>query len=173
MGLDIWYENTTAVHGFHRRVCVDICEYKDCKLVKSGKKYCISFGVDGRGMGSGSGGSPNNPSAPSSENGGSSDSGSSDNGGSSHSNSSNQGNSSASSNVDNDDGKAGNGVVYEDNEDPATKEVERTKTSCKQDKKILKKLKSMRGNRANYNICTQTCRHFSEDTYNDLKDTEE
>ena len=35
-GLDVWYENTTAVYGLHRRACVDAL---------SGRPYCISFGL--------------------------------------------------------------------------------------------------------------------------------
>ena len=159
LGLDVWTENTTAVGGWHRRICVDTWDDKCCKKIG---KYCISFGVDGGGTGSGSGGSPNNPSAPSVENGGSSDSGSSDQGGSSGSSNS------SSDGIDNGDGAGGDGVVYEDNDDPSTAEKQRKTKTCEQDKAIKKKLEGMVGNRANYNICTQSCRHFSGRIFDEL-----
>ena len=51
-GMDIWVENTTAVYGYHQRVCVTVWTRNDksthcCNGVgysKSGK-YCISFGI--------------------------------------------------------------------------------------------------------------------------------
>lgn len=157
-GLDVWYENTTAVSGFHRRICVDMWNY-DC--TKKRGKFCISFGTDG---------SP-----------GSSSRGiSSGNGGSSDSDSSGDSSSSGEEQVtpmekrqlppgtyfplDGPD-QDGDGIVYEDNEDEATKEVKRKTTTCEQDKEIMVYFRRLVGQRANYELFGQSCRDFSRDTF--------
>ena len=58
-GRDVWTENSTAVGGWHRRVCVDVWD-EECK--KKTGKYCISFGLaNGDGEGSSAGSSAEAP----------------------------------------------------------------------------------------------------------------
>ena len=51
-GMDIWVENTVAVGGFHQRVCVDMWRQSRIGSCCKGKtyckagKYCISFGAN-------------------------------------------------------------------------------------------------------------------------------
>ena len=167
LGLDVWVENTTAVNGFHRRVCVDnwngpfdekpsdgerCCV--DGKWYKKQGKYCISFGMNGGGGVGSSGGS--------SEDGGSSDS---------------SGNSSTSGNEQVGQSKPlvpfpegidgpypnGDGTVYSDNDDPATEEPYRSTTSCCQEDMAIKDyFNRLNGQSANYALCGQNCRDFSK-----------
>ncbi len=142
MGLDIWVENTTAVGGWHRRVCVDTYD-SNCK--KTGK-YCVSFGLDGGGTGGSSGGSSD----------------------------SSDGSGSCSANPPGlpggNDNPDGDGVVYEDNVDAATREVKRKSSNCECDGAAKDYMKSLVGSRGNYAIIGNSCRSFSEDAFNKMSD---
>ena len=166
-GRDIWVENTTAVFGFHQRVCVTVWTRDDksghcCKGVgysRSGS-YCISFGVVRTG---------NEDSTDSfSGDGGSSDSDSS-------------GDSSTSGDeAGNTQGKApfpdgfdgpnpnGDGRVYPDNRDPSTGTAFFLSTGddpC-MDMEILNYMQGLVGQSANYSLFFQNCRSFSQAVFN-------
>jgi RHS repeat-associated protein len=176
LGLDVWVENTTAVHGLHRRVCIDHWDGPfnskpsdgetccvDGKWYKKNGKYCVSFGVNtGGGAGSGS-----------SEDGGSSDNDSSSDG-SSTSADEQAGNlippSPFPPGFDGPDSN-GDGSIYEDNLNEATAEPYRSATGCcQEDLAIEAYLKGLNGQSANYALCGQNCRDFSKAAYDYAKD---
>ncbi len=177
LGFDIWTENTTAVHGWHRRVCVDewvamsapvvnagICCVDGTIYIKTGKKYCISFGMID------------------SENGNSLDSWSGD-GGSFDSDSSGEDSSSSEDETSFNTGvivdfppgfdgpnPSGDGVVYVDNISQKTKEIERLSgTCCTLDMNFMSYMKSLVSQKANYSIIGQSCRSFSNAMFDHAK----
>lgn len=168
LGRDVWIENTNKVKGLHRRVCVDVwvedTNGKCCDKGKSYSKtkisYCISFGVYHN---------QSNPWDSFSGDGGMSDSDSS-------------GDSSTSGDEAGPPGKSrfpegfdgpnpdGDGMVYIDDRDPATKEVKRfsTNNDCQFDLAAYDYMKGLVGQCANYTLIGQSCRFFSEATYQEL-----
>ena len=169
LGMDVWVENTTSVYGFHRRVCVDewinSSEGKCCNngdlYIKSGKSYCISFGVisnDSDVFDSSSG------------DGGMSDSDSSGDASISGDEvGSHQGGITFPSGFDGPNPE-GDGVVYENNGEPATKEVKRlnTNNNCQFDLFAINYMKGLIGQCANYALIGQNCRSFSDAVYEEL-----
>ena len=163
-------ENTTAVYGYHQRVCVTVWTRNDkstrcCNGVgysKSGK-YCISFGIVRTG---------NEDSTDSySGDGGSSDSDSSGN--SSTSGDEAAGATGKSPFPQGFDGPNpnGDGRVYPDNNDPSTGTAFFLSTgddSCT-DIEILNYMKGLVGQNANYSIVFQNCRSFSQAVFNKYK----
>ena len=168
LGLDIWVENTTAVSGWHKRICVDVWEVMPepientglcCKsgtlYVKTGKKFCISFGMKNR-------------------NGGDAWDSFSGDGGSSDSDSSGDSSTSADESLEANaipvpfppgfDGpnKDGDGGVYKDDRDPATKIARKmSNTCCELDMEFMSYMEQLVGQSANYSIWGQSCRSFS------------
>jgi RHS repeat-associated protein len=160
LGLDVWVENTTSVNGFHKRICVTTWDgpydaeptstsgYDVCcvggKWYKKSGKYCISFGVDngtnGSSTGSG-GGTPNTP-----------------------------GDDAAFPPGFGPADADGDGVVYSDNIDAATKRNQSKKLFCISDMGIRKRFKGLIGLRANYVVCGQNCRGFSDALYDQIDD---
>jgi RHS repeat-associated protein len=122
LGLDVRYENTTSVGGWHQRVSVDI---------PGGKQYGQSFGRVG---------------------------------------SENDGSSTASSAGDPVADAKGEGMVYEDSTDPTTKVQETLKTTPSQDEKIIEWLKKQRGNKGPYHPFFNSCRHYSDSTFDQIGD---
>ncbi|MFZ4595177.1 MAG: RHS repeat-associated core domain-containing protein [Verrucomicrobiaceae bacterium] len=160
LGLDIYIELTDKAFGFHKRVCVDTwietsskaeCNYKGRCYRKAGK-YCVSAGANGGGCSSS--GSSNYSS----------------NGSGSGSSSGNQ----SSSNSSNGGNKATGGSTYNDSpssdgrNDNVKGETKRHSQSCGADIRSLEKLKSMQDKPFNYNVFNNSCRTFSENTYNAL-----
>jgi len=127
LGLDVWYENTTAVNGWHRRVSVTD---PSSPTGKTGQSFGQNTGRTGEGSSAASGDNP----AP---------------------------------------GKSGSGIVYPDNRDPATKEVERFKTTPAEDKAIKDALSKELGNTGNYNPLSNSCRDYSKDAFNRMKNMTE
>ncbi len=123
LGLDVWYENTTAVDGWHRRVVVTD---PLSPTGRTGQSFGLNTGRDGEGSSAASGDAP----AP---------------------------------------GKTGSGVVYPDNRDPATKEVERFKTTPAEDQVIKDALNRELGNTGKYNPFTNSCRDYSKDAFERMK----
>jgi hypothetical protein len=66
-------------------------------------------------------------------------------------------------------GKEGSGIVYPDNEDPATKEVDRFKTTPEEDRLIKEALDKEIGNTGKYNPATNSCRTYSKDAFCRMK----
>jgi hypothetical protein len=194
LGKDIWVENTTAVLGFHRRICVtkwketnrttECCV--DGKHYEKDGKFCISFGARNNG-GSSSASGPSGAS----ESGGVSSGGGSSGLGSGSCDSSGNGSSGDGSSSSAGDGAANlppngilppgmsdvrsnaDGEVYPDNDDPATKVVERYKQDCKADMTAYNYMKSLLYVRGNYALAGQNCRDFSKYTYDELKTYDE
>ena len=66
-------------------------------------------------------------------------------------------------------GKSGSGIVYQDNTDASTKEVERYKTTPTEDQLIKDSLSNELGNTGPYNPLTNNCRDYSKDAFNRMK----
>ena len=66
-------------------------------------------------------------------------------------------------------GGAGNGEIYTDYEDPATKTVEVLKTTPSEDRAIVSYMKSRIGESAPYNAFTNSCRDFCSEQYQHIK----
>ncbi|WP_176014020.1 RHS repeat domain-containing protein [Victivallis sp. Marseille-Q1083] len=168
LGLDVWVESTTAVDGWHKRICVTVWKEGTSELYgpeltccgNDGKKYipvdayCISFGIiEGETMGS-SGGSF--------VDGGIFDFDS--------------GRENGSISVAEPHLKVsiplppgfegptdeGNGRIYEDIEARGKKRYQFTYTDCNEDFAILEYMKLLVGLRAEYSIFGQNCRDFSD-----------
>lgn len=156
LGLDFWIENTKRASGFHHRICVthwdgpsdekpsdgETCCIKK-KWYKKQGKFCVSFAPDGGSSGSSSSGDNQNAEIPNP--------------------------SPFPPGLDGPD-PAGNGVVYEDNQDPATKEQERETSCCQEDIKIEAYLKGLVGQRANYALLWQNFRKFSKKSFDYTKE---
>lgn len=156
LGLDFWIENTKRASGFHHRICVthwdgpsdekpsdgETCCIKK-KWYKKQGKFCVSFAPDGGSSSSSSSGDNQNAEIPNP--------------------------SPFPPGLDGPD-PAGNGVVYEDNQDPATKEQERETSCCQEDIKIEAYLKGLVGQRANYALLWQNCRKFSKKSFDYAKE---
>lgn len=77
--------------------------------------------------------------------------------------------SSGSSDAGPNSGNKGDGHVYTDL-DPFTKIQDRVKTTPAEDKWLQEQMKNENGNRGNYNLLLNNCRHYSKDLYERLKD---
>jgi len=141
MGLDVWIENTAGVFGRHQRICVDT--WSECCTEKTGK-YCISFGHAGGGSSASSGASNTGC--------GSSGSGSG---------------SAGSSGI----GGGGTGIVYVDPDTgDRTGEDSRHSQDCEADKRTKEDFESQEGDRGNYHLTDNNCRHFSEQNFTNQVD---
>ena len=149
LGQNVWIENTTAASGWHRRVCVDtwarsyvvtnlwgikFCCHESIKYVKT-SKFCISFGDKNRDINYSSG-----------------DSGGEDTPsrtlyrpppGFEHV-------------------PGGSGVVYPDNDDPATSSHVSSTLQCDKDIRALDYMRSLIGMEGEYTVLWNNCRDFSE-----------
>ena len=149
LGQDVWIENTPAAGGWHRRVCVNtwarsyvvtnlwgikFCCHENIKYVKTGK-YCISFGDKDLDVNYSSGNceAVNTPSR-------------------------------------NfyvpphgfEHAPGGSGVVYSDNEYPATSSHVSFRQQCDRDIRALDYMRSLIGMEGNYTVLWNNCRDFSE-----------
>ena len=168
LGLDVWVESTTAVDGWHKRICVTVWKEGFSELYgpeltccgSDGKKYipvdvyCISFGIiEGKTMGS-SGGSF--------VDGGIFDF---DSGGENGSISMAEPHLKISIPLPpgfEGPTDEGNGRIYEDIEARGEKRYQFTYTDCNEDFAILEYMKLLVGLRAEYSIFGQNCRAFSD-----------
>ncbi len=67
-------------------------------------------------------------------------------------------------------GKKGNGVVYPDSQDPATKTQEEFRTTPAEDTQIKNEMQKELGNTADYNALSNNCRDYSSDLYDRMKE---
>lgn len=124
----------------------------------------MSFGMDGNGGGNGS-------CSGSSEDGGSSDSDSSGDSSSSGNEGAKPGTLPPGTHFPiHDPDPNGDGIVYEDMVDKACKQGRKHATSCAQDRPAMEYLNKLVDVKANYALCGQNCREFSENAFDDLKD---
>ena len=170
VGTDIWVENTTAVYGFHQRVCVttwvrDVGGKHCCNGTRYRKtgKTCISFGVvQGRNadtLDSFSG------------DGGSFDSDSSEDSSTSADETGNVKGKSAFPNGFDGPNKNGDGQVYRDDRDPSTGVAFLLSTDDNPcfDIDVRNYMDGLVGQNANYSLMFQNCRSFSQAVFNKYK----
>ena len=162
LGRDVWTENTTAVGGWHRRVCVDewkrdpsgACCFDKKRYSKTGKRYCISFGAKNKDADvwdsiSGDGGSSDSDSSGDSSVSGDESLGET------------VGEAEFPSGFDGPNSD-GDGAVYEDMKDKKTEEKQRMTSGCACDIPFKRYMQSLVKKSANYALFTQSCRNFSD-----------
>ena len=162
LGRDVWTENTTAVGGWHRRVCVDewkrdpsgACCFDKKRYSKTGKRYCISFGAKNKDADvwdsiSGDGGSSDSDSSGDSSVSGDESLGET------------VGEAKFPSGFDGPNSD-GDGAVYEDMKDKKTEEKQRMTSGCACDIPFKRYMQSLVKKSANYALFTQSCRNFSD-----------